>query len=626
MYLGPGGMPLCPACQQTPTCICSARLLTSTPPPPPAPLPHLDYASFPRQVCPPAPRYDAPPPVLSPDVLPPVLSPADAVLDMDLILDSEVDESLLAMEKLTMPSVPNMSQQPEIRWEYRGALIDYIVSLHGQLRLCQDSLYLAVNMMDRYLSTRVVHIHSLQMLVVTCLWIAAKLEEVKYRVPRLDDLVYACNFAYDKADLKRMEVEVLGTLNYALRYPSPELFIHRHALRAGDSLLVTHLACYLAEMTLYDSSFLYFCPSTIAQSCLSFARSLLGASRPQPLDALASSCETILREKLPSVSPNLHAKYANPRFSEASIIAGYCTSYASPMPSTVSSGISPCSSPALSLDSVSSVGLSPISARRFDYKENLADFYDQCINHSSPMALVAPQVSFGISPSSAQWHSDLDPSARGLRFGLPLTTAPTLASVPGTSEGGPAMGAGVPQTTPSESASSEASTVGPRSHHPPIHGSGTDQAVPVYPHPCPYGYAPPPMAFAPQPYPYPMMAYVPVPYNGPPPGPTMYLPPPPAPGMFAPYPVGQFPPEYGGMTVGPCPMYSTWCSPPHPGPPNSDSSISSTATLFSSYAPTSSTLAPQPENAMPSHPPPGFAQAVPNPGPNAPPVYYPNYA
>ncbi|KAJ1978223.1 G2/mitotic-specific cyclin [Dimargaris verticillata] len=610
--------------------MCSTGPLTATPPPPLPPPPHPDYACFPRPVCPPAPRYDAPLPVLSPEVLPPAPSPAEAVLNMDLILDPEVDESLLAMEKLTMPSVSNMSQQPEIRWEYRGALIDYIVSLHGQLRLCQDSLYLAVNMMDRYLSTRVVHIHSLQMLVVTCLWIAAKLEEVKYRVPRLDDLVHACNFAYDKADLKRMEVEVLGTLNYSLRYPSPGLFIHRHTLRAGDSLLVTHLACYLAEMTLYDSSFLYFCPSTIAQSCLSFARSLLGASRPQPLDSLASSCETILREKLPSVSPNLHAKYASPRFSEASIIAGYCTSYASPMSSTVSSGTSPCSSPALSLASVSSAGLSPISARRLDYKENLADFYEQCINHSSPvMGLSIPHVSLNFSPPSAQCLSDLDPSTQGHQLGQPLTTVQTLVSLPCAAEGDPVIGAGVPQTTPSESASSDASTVGPRPHYPPMNASGADQAGSIYPHPCSYGYAPPPMAFAPQPYPYPMMAYVPVPFNGPPPlpppGPAMYPPPPPLPGMFAPYPVGQFPSEYGGMTVGPCPMYSTWCS-PHSGPPNSDSSISSAATLFPSYAPTPTTLVSQPENTMSSHPPPGYSQAVPNPGPKAPPVYYPNYA
>ncbi|RKP39307.1 cyclin-like protein, partial [Dimargaris cristalligena] len=224
------------------------------------------------------------------------------------------------LERRTMPSVANMGQQPEIRWEYRPALIDYVTSLHAQLKLCQDTLYLTVNLMDRYLSTRIVHVHMLQLLVVACTWVASKLEEEKHHIPRLDDLVYACNSAYDKLEVKRMEIEILVTLKYVLRHPNPELFIHRTALTQDEAPLTINVARYFAELTLFEADFLSYLPSTVAAAALSLARSLLGAQRTTDTDAQATACENQLRLRLSHVPPTLHAKYARSRFSEASII------------------------------------------------------------------------------------------------------------------------------------------------------------------------------------------------------------------------------------------------------------------------------------------------------------------
>lgn len=47
-----------------------------------------------------------------------------------------------------------------------------------EYRLCADTLYQTVNYLDRYLSLQPVQRSQLQLVGVTCMWIASKYEEV----------------------------------------------------------------------------------------------------------------------------------------------------------------------------------------------------------------------------------------------------------------------------------------------------------------------------------------------------------------------------------------------------------------------------------------------------------------
>jgi hypothetical protein len=57
-------------------------------------------------------------------------------------------------------------------------LVDWLVEVVDEFQLSQETLFLAVTLLDRFMSVKAVLCCQLQLLGVTCLWVAAKYEEV----------------------------------------------------------------------------------------------------------------------------------------------------------------------------------------------------------------------------------------------------------------------------------------------------------------------------------------------------------------------------------------------------------------------------------------------------------------
>ena len=60
----------------------------------------------------------------------------------------------------------------------RATLIDWLLQVHLRYHLLPETLWIAVNILDRFLSVRVVSIIKLQLVGVTAMFIAAKYEEI----------------------------------------------------------------------------------------------------------------------------------------------------------------------------------------------------------------------------------------------------------------------------------------------------------------------------------------------------------------------------------------------------------------------------------------------------------------
>jgi hypothetical protein len=97
----------------------------------------------------------------------------------------------------------------------RSILLNWLVDVHLKYKLLPQTLFIAVDILDRYLEKRPVQRGKLQLLGITSLWIAAKFEEV-YQVPKISNLVFICNEAYSRADILEMEGNVLLALNFEL--------------------------------------------------------------------------------------------------------------------------------------------------------------------------------------------------------------------------------------------------------------------------------------------------------------------------------------------------------------------------------------------------------------------------
>jgi len=67
-----------------------------------------------------------------------------------------------------------MDSQKDLAWKMRGILTDWLIQVHTRFRLLPETLYLAVNIIDRFLSARVVSLAKLQLVGIMCMFLAAK--------------------------------------------------------------------------------------------------------------------------------------------------------------------------------------------------------------------------------------------------------------------------------------------------------------------------------------------------------------------------------------------------------------------------------------------------------------------
>jgi hypothetical protein len=95
-----------------------------------------------------------------------------------------------------------MESQPYINERMRAILIDWLIEVHLKFKLVPESLYLTVNLIDRYLEREVITRARLQLLGVAALLVASKYEEIY--PPELRDLVYICDRAYTRNDVSSL--------------------------------------------------------------------------------------------------------------------------------------------------------------------------------------------------------------------------------------------------------------------------------------------------------------------------------------------------------------------------------------------------------------------------------------
>jgi Cyclin, N-terminal domain len=64
-----------------------------------------------------------------------------------------------------------MDSQKDLAWKMRGILTGWLIQVHTRFRLLSETLYLAVNIIDRFLSARVVSLAKLK-LAAASMWLA----------------------------------------------------------------------------------------------------------------------------------------------------------------------------------------------------------------------------------------------------------------------------------------------------------------------------------------------------------------------------------------------------------------------------------------------------------------------
>ena len=94
------------------------------------------------------------------------------------------------------PTASYMSRQPDLTHNMRSILVDWLQEVAEEYQLTMDTLALAVAYLDRFLSKMSVSRSKLQLLGATCMYLAAKFEEIY--PPEIAEFVYITDDTYTK--------------------------------------------------------------------------------------------------------------------------------------------------------------------------------------------------------------------------------------------------------------------------------------------------------------------------------------------------------------------------------------------------------------------------------------------
>jgi len=181
---------------------------------------------------------------------------------------TDLFQHLYCDEKKYRPQM-YMTLQKDINAKMRAILIDWLVEVHMKFRLAPETLYLCVNIIDRYCYKSHVMRSQLQLVGVTALLIACKYEEIY--PPEVSDCVYITDRAYTRNDILEMEQRIVHKLRFHITVPTAYPFLQRFLSVVKASALIKHAATYYTERTLQEYDLNKFKPSVISAAAVILA-------------------------------------------------------------------------------------------------------------------------------------------------------------------------------------------------------------------------------------------------------------------------------------------------------------------------------------------------------------------
>ncbi|XP_037782153.1 G2/mitotic-specific cyclin S13-7-like [Penaeus monodon] len=220
-----------------------------------------------------------------------------------------------------------MADQPQVTEYMRCTLVHWLIKVNHQLQFGPETVFLAVNLADRFLVVTPLAQDCLQLLAVAALFVAAKMEECV--VPGITELVSMCAGTYRPHHFRRMEVLILSKLGYALHSPTCWYFIDHLTFKAtqmcGLDRNVVTVARHVAETCLSNYEISQFLPSVQASAAMQVALSLV------PVPSLqANTWQTLL-----------YTLYTEAEKGDARICSSLMTRYMTPFLEAITSDLGP---------------------------------------------------------------------------------------------------------------------------------------------------------------------------------------------------------------------------------------------------------------------------------------------
>ena len=184
---------------------------------------------------------------------------------------NEIFSHLKETENLNLPLENYMEKtQSEINERMRIILLDWLIDVQLKFKLLPETLFLTINIIDRYLSISKATKENLQLIGITSMLIACKYEEIYF--PEIKDFIYMTDNTYSKDEVLKMEYDILKKLEFNITNPSSLRFleIYNYYLKLDNKIY--YLVKYFLELSLLNYKQIKYSPSIISTSAIYLAK------------------------------------------------------------------------------------------------------------------------------------------------------------------------------------------------------------------------------------------------------------------------------------------------------------------------------------------------------------------
>jgi cyclin A len=175
---------------------------------------------------------------------------------------AEIDSHLKEAELRTRPKPNYMKKQNDLTPQMRSILVDWLVEVAIEYKMYDETLYLAVNYVDRFLSQMAVLRGKLQLVGTAAMLLASKFEEIY--APEVTEFVYITDETYTRQQVLRMEHLMVKVLKFDICCVTPLSFINRLLKSIQADEQITKVAKFLCDLSLLEYNLVKVAPSLIA--------------------------------------------------------------------------------------------------------------------------------------------------------------------------------------------------------------------------------------------------------------------------------------------------------------------------------------------------------------------------
>jgi hypothetical protein len=163
-------------------------------------------------------------------------------------LSGETNRGVLSKGGINMPPV-------------HRRILSWLIEVHMKFDLMPETLYLTVNIIDRYLSFQTVTKGQLQLVGITAMLIACKYEEIW--PPQVNDFIGILPQEYTSKQMVVMEHTILNRLKFNLTVPTPYVFLVQFLKAAGPDKAMENLEFFLVELCFLHYMMIKYSPSML---------------------------------------------------------------------------------------------------------------------------------------------------------------------------------------------------------------------------------------------------------------------------------------------------------------------------------------------------------------------------